>query len=52
MVSAYIKVIESPKNLIENQIFNAGYENKSVEDLALTVKSVIGDEIKIKYTNT
>lgn len=52
MVSAYIKVIESPKNLIENQIFNAGYENKSVEDLALTVKSVIGDDIKIKYTET
>ena len=52
MVAAYIKVIEAPKNLIENQIFNTGYENKSVEELALTVKSVIGDDTNIKYTKT
>jgi nucleoside-diphosphate-sugar epimerase len=53
MVQAYIKIIESEKNLVNGQIFNVGFENKSVNDLADLVKSVVGANIDIinKETN-
>jgi nucleoside-diphosphate-sugar epimerase len=53
MVQAYIKIIQSEKNLVNGQIFNVGFENKSVNDLADLVKSVVGANIDIinKETN-
>ena len=33
-------------------IFNVGYENKTVLDLANTVKSVLGDDIQLEETPT
>ena len=40
------------KSKISGEIFNAGYENKSVLDLANTVKNVLGDDIKLIETPT
>ena len=37
------------KELVSGKIFNAGYENQSVNHLASLVKKVIGDDVKIKY---
>ena len=31
------------------KIFNAGYENQTVNHLASLVKEVVGDEVKIKH---
>ena len=42
--STYIKVLEL-KKVVEGQIFNAGYENKGVNDLANLVRSVIGKDV-------
>ena len=47
MVKAYIVLLEANKNLVQNQIFNAGYENQTVNEISLIVKSIIGDEVKI-----
>ena len=52
MCSAYIKVLEFDKKVVEGQIFNAGYENKSVNDLANLVRSVIGKDVSVKTKPT
>ena len=52
MCRAYIKVLEFDKKVVEGQIFNAGYENKSVNDLANLVRSVIGKDVSVKTKPT
>jgi nucleoside-diphosphate-sugar epimerase len=52
MVEAYMILIKTPKEKIAGKIFNAGYENQRVRDLAQTVKNVIGDDVKLITTPT
>ena len=52
MCRAYIKVLEFDKKVVEGQIFNAGYENKSVNDIANLVRSVIGKDVSVKTKPT
>ena len=49
MVRAYDFLLCAKKELVSGKIFNAGYENQSVNHLASLVKKVIGDDVKIKY---
>jgi nucleoside-diphosphate-sugar epimerase len=48
MARAYEILIEAPKSKVSGEIFNAGYDNYSVLELASTVKKVIGDDVNIK----
>ena len=52
MVKAYIMLLNAPKEKIAGEIFNAGYENHSVQQLAETVRDVIGEDVKLKTTPT
>ena len=52
MAKAYRLLIRAPKDIIAGQIFNAGYENQSVLNLAKTVKKVIGNDVKLKISET
>ncbi len=52
MVSVYLMLIEADKNKIGGEIFNAGYENQTVKQIAETVKSVIGDDVELEVTPT
>ena len=47
MARAYETLLKSDKNLVSGQIFNAGYENQKVIELAEIVKKVIGDDVKL-----
>jgi len=47
MVKAYEVLINAPKSKVAGEMFNAGYENQTVTDLANTVKSVIGEDVKL-----
>ncbi len=47
MVDAYLLVLNSEKEKISGKIYNVGYENQSVSDLALVVKDVVGDDVEI-----
>ena len=47
MVSAYLCMLQSPTNLIAGEIFNVGYDNQSVNSIALLVKKVIGPDVKV-----
>ena len=48
MARAYEFLISAPKDKVSGQVFNAGYENQTVDHLAQLVKKVIGDDVKIK----
>lgn len=52
MVDAYVSLLNAPDRLIAGQIFNAGYENQSVEELALLVRDVMGDDVELIQTPT
>jgi len=52
MVEAYLILLRAPKKIIAGEIFNAGFENQTVLDLAETVKSVIGEDVKLVTTPT
>jgi len=52
MVDAYLLLLKCPDKKISGKIFNAGYENFSVEKLSKDVKSVIGDDVKLIYKKT
>lgn len=52
MTDLYVELLKIDKDKIANRTFNAGYENQSVDDLAETVKRVIGDKVEIEKTPT
>ena len=52
MVNSYICLMESDKSKIKNQIFNVGFENHSVETLALMVQKNMNSEIELEYSKS
>ena len=52
MANIYIEVLKAEKKLVNGEIFNAGYDNFTVSDIALTVKEVIGSDIEIETLPT
>ena len=46
----YVTVLELPNDKLAGKIFNAGYENFTIMQIAEQVKSVIGDDIEIVTT--
>ena len=47
MVDAYLALISANKNLVHNEIFNAGFENQKVINIAKIVKENVGLDVKI-----
>ena len=47
MVNAYLNILNSNAKLINNEIFNAGYENQTVNELSSIVKSIIGEDVEV-----
>ncbi len=52
MIEIYLKIIEEKRERVNNQIFNAGCENFSVEAIAEKVKLIIGDDVNIVKKST
>lgn len=52
MADLYIKSLEYEDEKINGKIYNAGYENSKVMDLALLVKSIIGQDVAIETVPT
>ena len=52
MARVYEFLIKAPKSKVSGEIFNAGYENRTVSDLANVVKGVLGDDIQLISTPT
>ena len=47
MVDSYIAVLKARSEKINGQIFNVGFKNQSVNEIASDVKEVVGEDIKI-----
>jgi nucleoside-diphosphate-sugar epimerase len=52
MVDAYLKALEWPDEAIDGKIFNVGYENYRVSEIAEMVRKVVGQEVEIVTTTT
>jgi len=52
MVRAYEMFLTADPKIINGNIYNVGFENKTVDKLAETVKKVMGDDIKIIHVET
>jgi len=52
MVNSYIAVLDAPTQKINGQIFNVGFKNQSVNELANEVKEIIGNDVKIINTTS
>ena len=52
MVEAYIKLINADKKLVYNEIFNAGFENQKVIEIAKIVTNNVGPDVKLQIENS
>ena len=52
MVESYLTVLKAPPNKINGEIFNVGFKNQSVNELAFDIKEVIGNDIEIIKTQS
>jgi len=43
----YVKTLEWPDEAIDGKVFNAGYENQKVIEIAEMVRSVVGEDVEI-----
>ena len=51
-IISYISVLNAEHKKINGEIFNVGYKNQSVNELAADVREIIGDDIKIVNTKS
>tara|TARA_B110000971_G_scaffold216158_1_gene250736 strand:- start:916 stop:1896 length:981 start_codon:yes stop_codon:yes gene_type:complete len=52
MVDSYLAVLNAEPKKVNGQIFNVGFKNQSVNELADNVKEIVGDDIKIVNTKS
>ncbi|MCX8091288.1 MAG: NAD-dependent epimerase/dehydratase [Verrucomicrobiae bacterium] len=53
MVRAYHLMLEAPAAKIDREVFNVGFQNRSVEDIARLVRDTLGDPgIELEYVPT
>ena len=52
MVQSYISVLNAHKSKINGEIFNVGFRNQTVTELANEVKQIIGSDVIIKKTHS
>ena len=52
MVDSYLAVLDAPSKKINGEVFNVGFKNQSVNELANDVKEVIGKDTKIINTKS
>ena len=52
MVNSYLEVLKASPNKINGEIFNVGFKNQTVNELANDVRSVIGEDVCIVHTKS
>ena len=52
MALAYKLLLTAPKEKVANEVFNAGYENHTVEQLGQMVIDVMGPDVEMRKTPT
>lgn len=52
MVGVYLDLLDQPAEAIDGDVFNAGYENRTVNELATLVRETVGGAIEIDVVPT
>lgn len=52
MADAYVAVLKAPAALVQGQVFNVGFQNRSVRELAEIVRSAVGEDVRIERAPT
>ena len=52
MIESYLTILNAKEDKINGEIFNVGFRNQSVSELAEDVKTVIGQDVKISRTRS
>lgn len=52
MVGVYLDLLEQPDAAIDGDVFNAGYENRTVRELAEVVRNTVGGSIDVEIVPT
>jgi nucleoside-diphosphate-sugar epimerase len=52
MTDVYLLLLDAPDSAVDGEIFNAGYENFSIMDIAKMVRNVVGLKVDIKVEPT
>lgn len=52
MVDSYLAVLHAAPQIINGEIFNVGFKNQSVNELAQDVKKIMGEDVKITNTQS
>lgn len=52
MADLYIQSLKWPRKTIDGQIYNAGYHNRRVLEIAEMVRGVVGEDVRIETTPT
>jgi nucleoside-diphosphate-sugar epimerase len=52
MANLYVKTLEWPDEAIDGKIYNVGYDNYKVMEIAEMVRSVVGEDVEIVTTPT
>ncbi len=52
MVAVYLDLLDQPASAIDGDVFNAGYENRTVRELAEIVRSSVGGDIDVEVVPT
>lgn len=52
MVSAYLMFLREPKEKIAGKIYNTGFQNHSIKEIAVIVKNEIGEDVTMEITPT
>jgi nucleoside-diphosphate-sugar epimerase len=52
MTDLYVRTLQFPAETIDGKIYNAGWQNLSIREIAELVKSEVGDDVKIVTSHT
>ena len=52
MVDVYLKMLVANKKLVNGEVFNAGYDNYTINEIANSVKNIIGQDVIIEKLET
>lgn len=52
MTDLYLRLLDAPDQMVDRKIWNAGYDNLEVREIANMVRGKVGDEVEIVVTPT
>ena len=52
MVNVYLKMLAADKKVVNGEVFNAGYDNFTIYEIANSVKEIIGNDVVLEKVET